>query len=400
VPVSGAVAEPSPVLPFNDPSRRHRLVKVAAWLAGIALLVVVLHLLGIDVAGWFSNLWDQIRDVPAGYIVAALVFQTAQTLLAGLSYYGILRAAYPGQVSLWPIVTAYAVGVAMNNFLPANIGTFVTLIMFVAIIPAATFGGSIAAYLVQKIFFTLAGTFVYLYLFFSVPGSFDANLGNLSSHAAAAILIAAGAAVLILLLGRIFWRQVRKLWHQAREGGAILSRPREYLTNAFLPSLLSWLCKLAVIGIFLAAFTIPVTFESIMWVTGSGSLANVASFTPGAVGITQATNALALDTCCGVAQDTAIAYSTAQQLITTAWNVVVAILLVVLVFGWTGGKLLVGQSYADAKVKVAEQKSQRAAKKEAKRAARSRAGRGLLHRGRNHRKPSDPVIAEDESANG
>jgi uncharacterized membrane protein YbhN (UPF0104 family) len=380
--VSEAAAQPSPVLPFHDPSRRRRLVKVAAWLAGTALVVVVLHLLGIDVIAWLSDLWDQIRAVPAGYIVAALVFQTAQTLLAGVSYYGILRAAYPGQVTLWPIVTAYAVGVSMNNFLPANIGTFVTLVMFVAIIPAATFAGSIAAYLVQKIFFTLAGTFVYLYLFLSVPDSFEENLGNLSAHPAFSILIAAGAVVLVVLLVRIFWRQVKKLWEQAKEGGAILSRPKEYMTHAFLPSLGSWLCKLAVIGIFLAAFTIPVTFESIMWVVGSGSLANVVSFTPGAVGITQATNALALDTCCDVAQNTAIAYSTAQQLITTAWNLLVAVVLVVLVFGWTGGKLLVGQSYADAKVKVAEQKAQRAEKRAEKRAERGETGRGFLRRRR------------------
>jgi uncharacterized membrane protein YbhN (UPF0104 family) len=356
-------------LPFGDPSRRRRLLKVGAWLAGIALAVVLLHVLGVDVIAWMSDLWDQIKEVPAGYIVAALAFQTGQTFLAGLSYYGILRAAYPGQVRLWPIVTAYAVGVAMNNFLPANIGTFVTLVMFVAIIPAATFGGSIAAYLVQKIFFTIAGTFVYLYLFLSVPGSFDANLGNLSENPAASILIAAGVVVLIVVLGRIFWRQVKKLWLQAKQGGVILSRPKEYFARAFLPSLLSWLCKLAVIGIFLAAFAIPVTFESIMWVTGSGSLANVVSFTPGAVGITQATNALALDTCCDVARNTAIDYSTAQQLITTAWNVVVALALVVLVFGWSGGKQLVGQSYEDAKLKVAAQKEQRAAKKTEKRAA-------------------------------
>ena len=57
----------------------------------------------------------------------------------------------------------------MNGFLPANIGTFVTLVMFVAIIPSCTVGGAIAAYLVQKIFFTIAGTFVYLYMFLSVP---------------------------------------------------------------------------------------------------------------------------------------------------------------------------------------------------------------------------------------
>ena len=94
---------------------------------------------------------------------------------------------------------------------------------------------------------------------------------------------------------------MKKLWAKAKQGGVILSRPKEYFARAFLPSFLSWLCKLAVIGIFLAAFAIPVTFESIMWVAGSGSLANVVSFTPGAVGITQATNALALDTCCDVA---------------------------------------------------------------------------------------------------
>jgi uncharacterized membrane protein YbhN (UPF0104 family) len=363
-------------LPFHDPSRGRRLLKVVAWLAGVLLVILVLRLLGVDVIGWLRDLWDQIKEVPTGYIVAALVFQTGQTVLAGVSYYGILSAAYPGKVEFWPIVTAYAVGVAMNNFLPANIGTLVTLLMFVAIIPTCTFAGSLAAYLVQKIFFTIAGTFVYLYLFLSVPGSFDESLGGPKAHPALVLGIVLGGAFLIVLVGRIFWRQVKKLWEQAKQGGVILSQPKRYLTRAFLPSFLSWLCKLAVIGIFLAAFTIPVTFESIMWVTGSGSLANVVSVTPGAVGITQATNALALASCCDVPQATAVDYSTAQQLITTAWNVLVALVLVVWVFGWSGGKTLITQSYTDAKVKASEQKQARAEKKAKKRAE----GRRLLHR--------------------
>jgi uncharacterized membrane protein YbhN (UPF0104 family) len=366
--MSEVAAHPSAVVPFHDPSRRSRLVKVGGWLVGIVLVVVVLGLLGIDVVGWLQDLWDQIKDVPPGYIVAALVFQSGQTLLAGLSYYGILRFAYPGQVEFWPIATAYAVGVAMNNFLPANIGTFATLVMFAAIIPSATFAGSLAAYLVQKIFFTVAGTFVYLYLFLSVPGSFTESLGNVSEDPLRTILIVAGVGFLIVILGRIFWKQLKKLWAKAKQGGAILSQPKEYLKHAFLPSFLSWLCKLAVIGIFLAAFAVPVTFESVMWVTGSGSLANVVSVTPGAVGITQATNALALDACCDVARETAVDYSTAQQLITTAWNVLFATVLVVSVFGWKGGKQLVTQSYTDAKGKVAEQKEQHAEKKAAKKA--------------------------------
>jgi uncharacterized membrane protein YbhN (UPF0104 family) len=344
-------------------TRARRLAEVGAWLVGVAVVVLILQLLGVDVTGWLSDLWDQIKAVPVQYIIVGLVFQTGQTIFAGLSYYGILSAAYPGQVSIAPIVASYAVGVAMNNFLPANIGTFVTLLMFVAIIPGATLGGSIAAYLVQKIFFTIAGTFVYLYLFLSVPGSFDLNLGNISAHPAGTIVIVVGAGFLIVLLGRIFWRQVKKLWAQAKQGGVILSQPRRYLTRVFLPSFLSYACKYAVIGIFLAAFAIPVTFESITWVVGSGSLANVASFTPGAVGITQATNALALKTCCSVANDTAVAYSTAQQLITTAWNVAFATLLLVLVFGWSGGKQLVTTSYAGAKEQVAEQKQERARKR-------------------------------------
>ena len=378
--MSETVAHPSAVVPFHDPSRRSRLVKVGGWLVGILLVVIVLDLLGVDVVGWLQELWDEIKDVPTGYIVAGVAFQTGQTFFAGLSYYGILRAAYPGQVEFWPIVTAYAVGVAMNNFLPANIGTFATLVMFVAIIPACTFPGALAAYLVQKIFFTIAGTFVYLYLFLSVPGSFDESLGNVSEDPLRTVLIAAGAVFLIVILARIFWKQLKKLWQKAKQGGVILSRPREYFTHSFLPSFASWLCKLAVIGIFLAAFTIPVTFESVMWVTGSGSLANVVSVTPGAVGITQATNALALDTCCDVARSTAVDYSTAQQLITTAWNVVVALVLVITVFGWTGGKLLVEQSYADAKVKVAEQKAEHAAKKAEKRAEREASGQGRFRR--------------------
>jgi uncharacterized membrane protein YbhN (UPF0104 family) len=361
-------------------SRPRRLLKVAAWLAGVAVLVLVLELLGVDVSGWLSDLWDQITSIPAGYLVAGVALQTGQTVLTGLSYYGILRAAYPGEVSIRPVVAAYAVGVAGNGFLPANIGTFVTLVMFVAIIPSMTFGGAIAAYLVQKIFFTVAGTFVYLYLFLSVPGSFDVTFSNVTDNPLASVVIAAGAIFLIVLLARIFWRQVKKLWAQAKQGGVILSQPRRYLSRVFLPSFVGYLCKLAVVGVFLAAFAIPVTFNSIMWVVGSGSLANVASFTPGAVGVTQATNALALKTCCHVPYDTAVAYSTAQQLITTAWNVIFAIAAVVYVFGWTGGKALVGGAYVDAKAKTQEMRDQRRQARQEKKAERARDGR--ITRGR------------------
>jgi uncharacterized membrane protein YbhN (UPF0104 family) len=351
------------------PSPGRRILKIVLWLVGLALFLLALQLLGVSVRGWLEQLWDAVQAMPRGYLAVALGFATGSTFLVGLCYYGILKAAYADEVALWPVITAYAVGVALNGFLPANLGTFVTLMMFIAVIPSCTFAGAVAAYLVQKIFFVLAGTFTYLYMFLSVPGSFNVSFGNVTKHLGLAVAIVAGVAVLLVVLGRIFWRQIKKLWSQAKAGGVILSQPKRYFTRVFLPAFLGWCCGLAVTATFLAAFSLPSTFDSVMWVSGSGSLANVASFTPGAVGVTQATNALALKTCCNAPRQQAVDFSTTKQLVTTAWNQIVAIVLVLLIFGWSGGKQLVGSSYGDAKVKAAEMKEERRRKKREKHGA-------------------------------
>ena len=66
------------------------------------------------------------------YVVLGCLFQGIQTTLTALGWYGILRYAYPGGVTYMAVLASYATGVALNNFLPANIGTFVTLVMYVA----------------------------------------------------------------------------------------------------------------------------------------------------------------------------------------------------------------------------------------------------------------------------
>ena len=201
VPMTEIAADPSPVLPFHDPSRRRRLVKVGAWLAGTALVIFVLNLLGVDVRGGCRTSGIRSRRFRSGTSSPVSSSRRARRSLQGSPTTASSAPRTPARSLFWPIVTAYAVGVSMNNFLPANIGTFVTLLMFVAIIPSATVGGSFAAYLVQKIFFTIVGTFVYLYLFLSVPGSFHENLGNVSDHPAMTILIVAGGGFLIVLVG-------------------------------------------------------------------------------------------------------------------------------------------------------------------------------------------------------
>jgi uncharacterized membrane protein YbhN (UPF0104 family) len=332
------------------------------WLAAIVLVVVVLQLLGVDVAGWFSDLWDALTGIGFGYLVAGWTLQTVQTTLTAFGWYSILRAAYPRVPAPYrQVLAAYATGVALNGFLPANIGTFVMLLMFVAIIPAANFAGVVGGMLVQKIFFTLAGAFVYVYLFASVPGTWERQFELPHDRPGLTLALIGGAVFLIVVLARIFRRRLRKLVEQAKQGGAILATPRRYLVRVALPSFVAWLAKLGVIAVFLAGYGIAVTFHTVMSVAGGNSIANTVSVTPGGVGVNQATNVAALDSVTDAA--TATAYSLGQQLAVTAWNIAFAVVVVIWAFGWTGGKVLVEQSYADAKVKVAEQKAQRQARK-------------------------------------
>ncbi len=338
--------------------------KTLAWLAGIAVALVILNLLGVDVRGWLSDLWDTLGDIAFGYLVAGWTLQTVQTTMTALGWYFILRAGFPASPVLYRgVLACYATGVALNGFLPANIGTFVMLLMFVAIIPHANLPGVLGGMVVQKIFFTIAGAFVYVYLFVSVAGSFELQLPFLHDHPVLALGIVAGAGFLIVVLGRVFWNKLRGLWQKAKQGGAILARPRDYFVQVALPSFVAWVAKLGVIAVFLAGYGITVSFHSVMSVAGGNSIANTVSVTPGGVGVNQAANVAALGGYTDAA--TATAYSLGQQLAITAWNIAFALVIVLWAFGWSGGRLLVEQSYTDAKTKVAEQQAARKSKRAA-----------------------------------
>jgi uncharacterized membrane protein YbhN (UPF0104 family) len=352
----------------RDEALLARLARIVIWVGAIALLMFVLDLLGIPVSDWIRSLFKKIREVPAWAVVTGILLQTAQTTLAAIAWVAILRAAYPRvEITVRLVVAAYATSVAMNSFLPANIGTWVMLIMFTTVIAGATFAAMLSGIAVQKIPFSIFNIAVYLYLFLSVAGSFSIKLGGLADHWVLAVAIAAGLVFVAVLATRIF----RKQWHKLREqlfvGGAILRSPRRTLVGVALPELGSYLARLGIIAVFLGAYSIPVTFHNVASVTASNSISNSVSLTPGGVGVTQAMNSAALKNQTS-AQD-ATAYSASQQLITSAWNVVFAVIMVSWVFGWSGGKDLVKSSYEQAKVKSAEIKEKRRTRRDTRHAA-------------------------------
>lgn len=332
----------------------------------IALVLVIIgaasSLFGWDIGGWFEHVWDAVTSISIGYLLAAFALITIQTVATAYAWYSILRFAYPGQVVWIQVLACYAAAVGLNTILPANLGTLVMMLMYTTIIVAASFAGVLAGYFVQKAFYTVIGAAGYVYLFLTVDGSFSLQFGFISEHPlAAAILLVAGIA-LIVLVGRMLRPRVVHWWEQAKEGGQIVVHPKLYFSRVFAPEAISWVAMLGIIAVFLSAYDIPVSFHTVMRVVGGNSIANMTSVTPGGAGVTQGFNVLSLKGITSTANATA--YSVAQQLVTTAWSLLLAIVLVVRAFGWSGGKTLVKQSYGEAREKSAEQSAARKAKRQ------------------------------------
>jgi len=347
-------AKPRPILT--------RIWHIAAWVAGVALALFVLNLLGVPVAHWIRQLFKQIRAMPAYAVVGGCILDALQTGFAALSWLTILRAAFPdAAIPFRPVLASYAVAVGLNSFLPANIGTLVMMLMLVTLIAGATFAAIFSGFIVQKIPFTVLSVAMYIYLFATVSGSLSLELGFVSAHPGWTVVIVLATVALLALLCRIFWRRAAKLRDRLKTGGAVLGQPRRFLVGVALPCVASFTARLGIVAVFLAAFSIPVTFHTVVAVTGANSVSSSLSVTPGGVGVTQALNVVVLQSITSTSNATA--YSVAQQLVISAFDVLFAVVLVSWVFGWSGGKELVRKSYADAAVKRRELKEQRDARR-------------------------------------
>jgi uncharacterized membrane protein YbhN (UPF0104 family) len=339
-----------------------RALRIAILLAGAVAVVWAIHAFGLaDMEKWLDSLWTTLTEVHPLYVLAGIGLETGQTVLAALAWYWILRAAYPeAHVTVMPVVTCYAVGVAGNEVLPAHLGTLLMLVMLLAVVRGSTFAGLIGGQVAHKLPFTAAGLLVYVFLFATVSGSFSTELGALERHRALTAGIVAAAILVVAVLCRVFWSRLDGAWKRAKRGAVILGDPPAYALRVVLPCFGAWFCKLGVIAVFLAAYGLPVSIKTIMTVAGGNSLAHLASVTPGGAGVNQAVNSAAL-TLEGVPTETALAYSTGQQLVTTVWNVLLAICLVAFVFGWRGGMKLLSSSYDDARTRARDMRAQHAA---------------------------------------
>jgi uncharacterized membrane protein YbhN (UPF0104 family) len=192
---------------------------------------------------------------------------------------------------------------------------------------------------VENIFFVVVSVLVYGWLFLSVAGSFDVHFGWFVDHPALSIVILVGGGVLIAIAGAALYRRFKKTWEDAKEGGAILARPRAFMVQVVAVEAASYAARMGVNATFMYAFHVPVSLKNVFLIVAASSISSTVAILPGAVG---AQTGLASVVLHGVAsQDVITAYTVGQALLTTAWNVTFGLGALAHQIGWAETRRLV-----------------------------------------------------------
>lgn len=363
-------------VPLTEPAPpRKRIIRIVVWLLAIAIVLALLQLVGVDPIAWVRALFRAMGKIPTPYIVAGIATQTINMTLVGLAYVAVWRAAYPGakKLPIMQIVTCFVVGIALNGVLPMSMGSFVMAFMFLAIIPGATAAGVASGFGVNQIFFAVAGVLTYAFLFWTISGALNETVGGISNHLPVLMLILIGLVIGVVVLLKAFKQKAIDALENLKQGAAILQTPRTYFVRVLLLQVAAYGFQLLTSFIFMRGYGIPATISAVLLNNAATSIATLTAVTPGGVGTAQALTTVALN---GIANPATIAaYSLTQQLTLTAWNCVFAALLVVVFFGYKGGKSIVTNSLVQARSEVKEKREESKDAKAEKKATKQTAKR-------------------------
>ena len=277
-----------------------------------------------------DGVWHAGGDVIARFagldtrlLVAAAVFHVANHLLRSVAWRNVLSAAYPSQrVATTAVVSAYAVGVALNAVLPARGGDAAKIALVRTRVTGSTVPTIASTMSVVVLFDLVAATLIVLTVSLggALPISLDLPISGAPGWIVAAALITAFA----LVLARRFAQPLRRLRAQVAQGGAILRTPGRYARGVALVQAGAWGCRIGVVYCLLAAFGLDATVPRAALVMILCGASTLVPLTPGGAGTQQVMLAYGLSQ---VASATAIvSFSIGMQAGITAVNAVLGLL--------------------------------------------------------------------------
>jgi glycosyltransferase 2 family protein len=302
----------------------------------------------IDAAGEFFHHLADVHWLP---LAIALGFHFLRLVVRAPGWRNILRAAYPELVvPRRTVLGAYLAGVGVNSIVPARGGDVLKLYLVKHRVEGTTYPTLGSTLIVETLFDTVvAGLLLVWALVIGVLPSLDV-LPHLPQvdwswplrHQREAAVIGAVWIVVIALLLAIAITRVRSFRERVKQGFAVLSPFRRYVTQVCGWQGLSWGFRVASVYFFLEAFRVPATLHNALLVLIVQSLSTLFPFTPGGVGTQQGLLVYVFDRAgSGIAGSLLLSFSVGMYIATTFLNVVVGFVSLFLMVGTVRWKRLV-----------------------------------------------------------
>jgi uncharacterized membrane protein YbhN (UPF0104 family) len=299
----------------------------------------------LDLGAQFDRLWDAIANlgenlarIELPYLVVALALSLGLQLCRARAWANALDAAYPnGAVSDRGVMGAFLVGAGMNGILPARGGDALKIVLAKRSVTGSNYPSVISSFAVLSPFDTVAGLFVLGYaitqgLLPAAPRLPELPAFEVSFWAAHPRLLIITVTVLligIVALVAFLARRIAGFWEHLKQGVAIFREPRRYLREVLAWQAAAWGLRFASFWMFLEAFQIGGSFDTVLLVMSVQAISGALPFTPGGAGAQQALLVVTLD---GPSHAAILAYSVGQQVAVTVWSVAIAFIVLMLVF--------------------------------------------------------------------
>jgi lysylphosphatidylglycerol synthase-like protein len=228
------------------------------------------------------------------WLIAGLVLYELAQVVRTRGWFNVLRAAYPGEESLRArdVACAYLAGSGLNGLLPARGGDFLKLFMVRRRLPEARYSTLAATFgpeaLPELVFGTLLVIWALAHGFLPIPISgselptFDVSFVML--HPVLSTLGAVALGGFGFFAARWARCRIRDLKARVAQGFAVVRSPRAMVVGVAGPQALSRVVRLVALACFMAAFGLPVGFDTVMLVMaaqGAGRLVPLAPVSAG-----------------------------------------------------------------------------------------------------------------------
>jgi len=285
-----------------------------------------------------ESFFDRLADIGLGWLALALALSLVLQLCRGHAWANALRAAYPGdRVSEVGVVGAFLVGAGMNGILPARGGDAIKIVLARRSVRDSSYASVISSFAVLAPFDSIAGLLVLGYavtqgLLPDAPQlpdlpAFDVSFWAANPDVLLLALTVLGIGVICLLA--VLARRAEVVWQHLKQGVAIFSEPRRYLREVAAWQLAGWIARFASFWLFLEAFGIGGSAQTVLLVMSVQAISGALPFTPGGAGAQQALLVATLE---GPSRVAVLSYSVGQQLAVAAWSVAIAFITLGIVF--------------------------------------------------------------------